>query len=203
MIKALKCKKGMTLTEIIVGGIMFAIFTIAISLILSPMVITFMRANDFAEYNKIMDSVGNQIINDMSKATGQLTSMTINAEGNHVVIPPGTHVEIPPNINNTANQLRIPILGSDDVEYTIVNETPGASGSGGTLMRNDIPVFPEGFYKGKQVNFDVVEVGAGSGVYSIRIFVMPREGGNTFGISGSDLWRDYVARPLVLINDTP
>jgi len=183
MIKALKNKKGMTLTEIIVGGIMFAIFAIAISSILSPMVLAFMRANDFAEYNKILDSVGNQIVSDLVKATGVPT--------------------FEPTADNGRGRLTIPIETADNVVYGITQNgalcrivpTP----AGGEEI---IEVFPEGFYKGKQIRLEfnnparINNVNV-PGCYSIVVHVQPRAGGNTFGLSGSDLSREYLARPLV------
>jgi len=150
-----------------------------------------------------MDAVGNQIVSDIVKATEPLTNdatlpAAIGHSAGHTDVPPGTY----PLITNPANHLRIPIATSDDVVYSIVNDATAATGVGGTLMRNGVPVFHEGFYKGKQVNFEIIQLDSeDSGIYSIRVFIMPREGGNTFGISGSDLWRDYVARPLALIND--
>ena len=168
MIKALKNKKGMTLTEILVGSIMFALFSIAISTILSPMVLAFMRANDFAEYNALLDAVGNQIASDMVRASEA------------PVLP-------------AQDDITIQIPGEGAVRYTI-------DAAEGTLLRNGIPVFPEGFQRGKRVNFIVTLPAAGS--YNIFVEITPRDGANRVGLSNAEQFRNYLVRPLSMINDT-
>ena len=173
----------MTLTEILVGSIMFAIFAIAISTILSPMVLSFMRANDFAEYNAILDSVGNQISSDLVKASAAPTDATA--------------LQVPIGLIPVNNAFRIPIQTSDDIEYTVhaVN---------GTLLRNGNEVFSEGFYKGKEVDFTVALHPLVPNSYIIVVTIRVPEGAtNRFGLSGADLEREFVVRPVLLINDTP
>lgn len=72
MMKNLKEKKGMTLIELIVGMMMFAILTAAVSAVLVPMLRVYARANEFAECNTLLDNVANQIIKDLSNATKEL-----------------------------------------------------------------------------------------------------------------------------------
>jgi len=67
-----KNKKGMSLMEILVGSLMFALIAITVTAVLSPMMLTYMRANDLAEYNKLLDNVGNIIVSDLSRASEAL-----------------------------------------------------------------------------------------------------------------------------------
>ena len=69
MLKIFKSKKGLTLMELIVGMLMFSIIGVAVSLTLAPTLMAYTRANDFAEYNTLLDNVANQIINDLSQLT--------------------------------------------------------------------------------------------------------------------------------------
>ena len=66
LVKAVKNKKGLTLMELIVGILMFSIISVAISMLLAPILSSYARANDFAEYNALLDNIANQIIDDIS-----------------------------------------------------------------------------------------------------------------------------------------
>jgi type II secretory pathway pseudopilin PulG len=68
VLRILKNKKGMTLMELIVGSMMFAIIAITVTSVLSPMLRAYVRANDIAEYNTLLDSVANRIISDLSES---------------------------------------------------------------------------------------------------------------------------------------
>jgi len=183
--KIFKSKKGMTLMEILVGSIMLAVFAVAISMIIPPMLLAFMRANDFAEYNALLDSVGNQIVSDVVRASDPLT--TAPAGG-------GAQVEIAGAVTGVDN-VTIPITGAGNVEYSISAQ--------GTLERGGAEVFPQGFYKGKEIGFTIRAHEDMDGAYEIVVIIRPLAGGNRFGLSGVDLERVFVARPLQLIDDTP
>ena len=64
--------------EILVGSLLFALIAITVTAVLSPMMLTFMKANDFAEYNKLLDNVGNIIVSDISRASEKLTEFGEN-----------------------------------------------------------------------------------------------------------------------------
>jgi type II secretory pathway pseudopilin PulG len=69
MRNALKNKKGMTLIEIIVGSLLFTLLVATVFTVLSPMMLAYSRANSLAEYNMVLDEVGNRIISDMAQAS--------------------------------------------------------------------------------------------------------------------------------------
>jgi len=87
----LKNKKGMSLMEILVGTLMFALIAVTVTAVLAPMMLTFMRANDLAEYNKLLDNVGNIIVSDISRASealpesGENSAVITVSTGNTVV----------------------------------------------------------------------------------------------------------------------
>ena len=93
MIKILKKKKGISLIEILVGSLMFALIAITVSAVLAPMMMAYSRANDFAEYNTLLDDVGNRLVSELSQAsrvieTGDnvLTIVTHNGEISFTII---------------------------------------------------------------------------------------------------------------------
>jgi len=179
--KILTNKKGMTLTELLVGSIMLALFAIAISAILTPMVFAFMRANDFAEYNGLLDSVGNQISSDLVRATG-----LPNNGATPAVDITGASI--------ATNEVVISVAGEGDIRYTI--------GPDGTLRRNNIDVFPEGYQRGKLVGFVVREVPGEPGCFSVEITIRPRPGAARAGMHVTDFQsRIFFVRPLTMIND--
>jgi len=82
--KLVKNKKGVTLMEVIIGTLLFALVTITVATVLAPVMLTFKRANDIAEYNLLLDNIGNHITSDIAQASkvvpviGGLT-LTINS----------------------------------------------------------------------------------------------------------------------------
>ena len=69
MRNVLKNKKGMTLIEIVVGSLLFSMVVITVSAVLAPMMTAYMRANNIAEYNTLMDNIGNMIVSDIAQAS--------------------------------------------------------------------------------------------------------------------------------------
>ena len=85
MKKLLKNKKGVTLMEVIIGGVLFALVALTVATVLAPMMMSFSIANDIAEYNLFLDDIGNRITSDISQSssitfTGGILSLTINSE---------------------------------------------------------------------------------------------------------------------------
>ena len=157
MEKILRNKKGMSLIEILVGSMLLALVVITVTAAISPMLMAFTRANDIAEYNMVLDSVGNRITSDVAQAsdrdfTGGVLTLTVNSE---------------------------------QVVYTVVD---------GHLRRNNIPVFPAEFYKGKQIDFSF------SGEQpNFLVDVTVSSSGNT-ALSGAEITRSYAVRPLMMAN---
>jgi prepilin-type N-terminal cleavage/methylation domain-containing protein len=149
MIKILKSKKGMTLTELIAGMMLFAIITAAVSAVLAPMLRTYARANDLAELNTLLDNLANHIISDLSKATA---------------------------IGNVGTQNIISItIDTDIVEYTVEH----AGDDAGALLKRvngsaPTPVFVKDFYKNKSVSFLVTPESSGS-AYTLTVRILDRD----------------------------
>jgi len=83
--KKILSKMGMSLMEILVGSLMLALILMAVTSVVAPMMMAFYRANDFAEYNTLLDNVGNRIVSDMAQASsvtfaGGNLILTINSE---------------------------------------------------------------------------------------------------------------------------
>ena len=150
-------KKGISLIEILVGSLMFALIAITVTAVIAPMMMAYVRANNLAEYNTLLDSVGNQIVSDLARSTSAPVQMGADV------------VEI--TINTDRN-----------IVYTVEN---------GSLIRNGSPVFADGFYKGKSINFLVEEDKSG---YAVVVTV--ESGGET----GMAIERTYTIRPLMLMS---
>ena len=82
MSRTLKNKKGMTLIEIIVGSMLFVLVVVTVFTVLSPMMLAYSRANDLAEYNMLLDDIGNRIVNDIAQASEitQLNPLTMTID---------------------------------------------------------------------------------------------------------------------------
>jgi len=85
----------MTLVELIVGMLLFAIIAASVSAILVPMLRIQSHANELAEQNALLDTVANQIIGNLSSATVPLKN-------------PGAD-----------NEIYITVDNPDDVKYTV------------------------------------------------------------------------------------
>ena len=77
--------------EILVGSLMFALIAATVTAVLAPMLLAYMKANDFAEYNKLLDNVGNIIVSDIARSSDTLPVFgenhveIITSKGNAVV----------------------------------------------------------------------------------------------------------------------
>jgi len=140
--KILRSKKGVTLMEVIVASLMFAIVAIAATTAMAPMLRFQMRANDIAEVNSIFDNVANVIIRDLSSASD--------------VINYGT---------DDILEVSIPTLG--DIELSIAPDP--ANNNLLALLRNGVSVLPAGYFRNNAVSFNVTE--PSTGVFNVRISV--------------------------------
>jgi len=73
MKKLLKSKKGVSLMELIVGMMLFGMVALTVTAAISPLMMAYRRANDLAEYNQILDVIGNRVAGEMAKATSITT----------------------------------------------------------------------------------------------------------------------------------
>ena len=97
MKKRLKDKKGMTLTELLVTIVIFSLVTAAVSTMLISMLRVYGRANDFAEYNSLIDSTANPIVGDLLESTAK------------------------PELEDLGSKIAI-IMGSARIEYSVNEE---------------------------------------------------------------------------------
>jgi len=125
MISIIKSKCGMTLMEVLVGGILFALVAATATAVLAPMMLAQSRANDFAEFNTLLDNLGNKIISDISQAED------VNFSG-------GT---------GDVNGILSLTINSEEIIYIINTD--------GILERNGVFVFHPDFYRGKTISFIV------------------------------------------------
>lgn len=146
MLQIIKDKSGMTLTELIVGLVLFAIITITASAILAPLLKVYTKANELAECNTLLDNVAAQIIKDLSNATVVIAGLD---DDDDVLTD-----ELPITID------------TDDVTYTIEADT-------GILQKNGIPVLSKTYYKGKSVSFTCKLVAGDPGTaYTLTVIVL-------------------------------
>jgi len=179
--KILKNKKGLTLIELVVGLVIFGIISVAVSASLAPTLFAFMRANDFAEYNILMDNIANQIISDLSQST---------------VLPEFTEAGDWPEPG--WNDLTI-IKSSVIIHYSIMGSDSSAPAMG--ILQREIggetwEVFPVDFYKRKVVAFKLETYSEDPLSYTLTVRL---ENSNGDFI----LERDYAVRPLILNQHTP
>ncbi|MCL2249382.1 MAG: hypothetical protein FWC13_08930 [Oscillospiraceae bacterium] len=147
MISALKSDKGLSLMEILVAGLMFAILASTVIMVISPMMLAYSRANSLAEYNTILDSVGNTIISQLSGAVSE-DSIDFDNSGDGSLVFTSALEEITFSVN-------------DD----------------GHLLRNGNLVFPGEFYGGKQISFEVFEVNVNqSPAFQVEVTIFPSGG---------------------------
>ncbi|MDR2571149.1 MAG: hypothetical protein LBD23_12805 [Oscillospiraceae bacterium] len=166
LFKVLKSRSGLSLMEILVGSMMFALIAATATAVLAPMMQAYARANDFAEYNIILDSVGNKLISEIAQADD------ISAYGDNI-------------INMTING--VPVVYSVNGNGILNVQREG----------DDREVFPEGFYKGKQVGFEVTGV-----VPELIVEVtVGRPPGSGPAASAAVISRNYAVMPLRLMLD--
>lgn len=127
MIKTLKSNSGLSLMEILVAGLMFGILAVTVVLVISPIMMAYSRANSLAEYNTILDSIGNVITSEFSGAN---------------------HVE-----DYGPNSLEFS-TGSGDVTFYVVGDR-GHLRRKDSRDDSSHLVFPVGFYGGMLISFDV------------------------------------------------
>ena len=182
--KLIKNKKGLTLMELIVGMLMFTIIAITLSVILAPILSAYTRANDFAEYNALLDNIANQIISDLSQ------SRDLSKEIPPVINPrfiPSTDPEAGGWADSTGGTLTI--VTQNRIIYSV---------EGGILQRNEHDVFAADFYKRKHVSFRLVgnpptPTSPRSYTLTVRLTEAREPGAASFEIQ-----REYAVRPLML-----
>ena len=74
MKKILKCKKGLTLVELIIGMVVLSIIIGMATAVMAPMMQFQRRSNELAEQNTLLDNLANHIIYDVSMAVEDMPS---------------------------------------------------------------------------------------------------------------------------------
>jgi type II secretory pathway pseudopilin PulG len=160
----------MTLVELILGIAMFVIVAGTVSALVAPITNVFIKANEIAEVNTLLDNIANQILSDFRYAVDDIDDDSLD-----VII----------DRSNTAEKLVIS-MQTHIVTYTV-------DGSG-ILMRNGFPVFSKDFYKRRSVRIECsLANGAVEGTaYVLTVTIINDRDG---GIMSS---RQYAVKPLVL-----
>ena len=74
--------------EVIVGMLLFGMVIMTLTAAISPLMLAYNRANDLAEYNQLLDAIGNRIASEMAKATdinGSENSVTIETDSGEII----------------------------------------------------------------------------------------------------------------------
>ena len=130
MRNVIKSKKGITLMELMVGGFLFGLIVLTVATVLAPMMRTSRIAADFAEYNHILDSVGNMIVSEIAQSSTTTTGAAVSMTRDNG----STRVEL----RSEAGRLQ--------------RRTSTNAGATWSEWR---PVFHDGFYEGKLISFNV------------------------------------------------
>ena len=72
LLQKLKNNRGATLIELIVGMIISVIVLAAASAVMAPMMRVFMKSNELAEMNLLLETLSGYIIADMNRATDDI-----------------------------------------------------------------------------------------------------------------------------------
>ena len=121
-------KKGLSLMEILIGSLLFGLVVMTVFTVLAPMMRSARIANDFAEYNQILDSIGNRITSEMAQSEVTATvansvTMTQNSETVVFTIDSG---RLQRSLNGAEPA---PVFPNDfyrgkTVSFTILDESP-------------------------------------------------------------------------------
>ena len=55
--------------EIIVGMLLFGMVVLTMTAAINPLMMAYRRANDLAEYNQLLDTIGNRMVSEMAKTS--------------------------------------------------------------------------------------------------------------------------------------
>jgi len=177
--KILKNKKGLTLMELIVGMVMFVLISITVSMVLAPTLSAYMRANDFAEYNALLDNIANQIIIDLSQSVND-EDFPEFTDGVWFEEDDGEFLAI-----KTRNRIVRYAVFNDVLQIESVDE------DGDPVWRD---VFSTDFYKGKDAAFRIEAGDPDNPVFTLTVRLRENSAlGNIF-----EMERQYAVRPLML-----
>jgi prepilin-type N-terminal cleavage/methylation domain-containing protein len=171
MKKLLKSQKGMTLVELVVGMVMFAIAVGAIGSIMVPTLRVYAEANEFAESNNLVDTLANQILDDLSEATA---------------VTPGTGT-FTFSMDTRTVMYSLDTSGGDS-DGILLRQATSATVTSASPM----PVFTKDFYKRKSVSVLTLSGPSSNGVYQLTIGIERDDG------SGTIPPRTYAVRPVAV-----
>ena len=186
--KILKNKKGLTLIELIVGILMFIIIAIVVSTSLAPILFSYVRANDFAEYNTLLDNIANQIIGDMAQSTEEpkFTSGWVVDNTGRLTITTKSRI-VTYTVENT--------LADVGGVLQVGGVTAGVDEDDDPIILDDFrDVFSADFYKNKVISFRVDKDTGPLIAYILTVRLRENSTlGNIFEIE-----REYAVRPIML-----
>jgi len=223
-IERLKSNKGVTLTELLIGMGMFALFLTAISLLFTNLTQSRDTIIERSELNSLLDNLSAPIIRDLSNATAPINFNTCSC-----VTPPCSepltcdptdpdceivfgcacdcHIPVTctcVNLNGI-NHIIIPQGGSVSADYSV-------DATQGVLVRNCHsvecpltglhfhPVLQKSYYKNKSIFFTLTPQPSASGIsYTLTLIIYnDRDGAPSDRFDDEIIRREYAVRPLKL-----
>lgn len=169
LLSILKLKKGMTMIELVVGMLIFAVIASSVAAVLVPTLNAYMKANELAEVNTLLDNLSEEMLSDIARATAV-------------------------SVDDVAGNGKITIItGIGNIDYYVDTGVLCRAGGAG-----DVPVLEKRYYKGKSVAIDylgqdgITEVDTADEIktpFYIRLTISSDKGGSIAS-------RRYAANPV-------
>ena len=105
MIRRLRNKKGMTLTELIVAMLVMSIIMLAVTTVFLPIYNAYVNANELAEINSLLNSLSSYVMSDLENARE-----VPDFDDNTLVIDTRITVTYATNGDNILTRNAVPIL---------------------------------------------------------------------------------------------
>jgi len=153
MRKILKSKKGMTLVELMAGMLVFVFITLAASVVVTPTLRAYMLANDLAESNALLDTLANQLTENLSRATERVSGAPLVLTGNPADTDEITFKMWP--------FVMTYFVATDGEQRGALHQTMriiGSEAPPGPHEIVDLPVLDKVFYNRKSVEVELVEI---------------------------------------------
>lgn len=176
--------------EILVGSLIFTMVAMTVSSVMAPIMMAFNRANSLAEYSTVLDSVGNQIANDIMRGVVLETEPDLTLPINSV---------FPDDYDDGYVMILVRTEGTIEYRTALV-------GGLQILQRRISPataftdVFARDFYRAKNVSFQVTEADDIEQGFNIEVTVdsfnqMSR------GAAGGSITRTFAVRTMFTESD--
>lgn len=201
MYKKLKSTKGLTLIELIVGMLMFAIIVTTVTMMMAPTMNLFSRTTDLAERNALLDNIANMIINDMETATRELQTESINNYTEFAAIDADTYMTIWAMGNAAPVGLRTaqPVISSDDNEIIIIHNLNNRvvysiNNNENVLLRDGRQVLSQDYHRNMSVSYTLERRPGEGAAYNLTLTLSSMVEGR----ENDTVQRVYAVKPLAI-----